>query len=88
MPNLFNDIGRGFDRLLRCKSVNPCFLLFFMCIAGCGIATGVIYLMKGPGEIIEIALFSVTIILIFLLFCSHAYYVNTRRQRSEPLENV
>jgi hypothetical protein len=57
-------------------------------MAGCAIATGVVYLVKGPGEIIEIALFSLTLILIFLLIGSHAYYLRENQQRSQPVENV
>jgi hypothetical protein len=91
MPNPFYNIGRGFDRLLRCKSVNPCFLLFFMCIAACGIATGVVYLVKGPGDIVQLALFSMTVILVCVLFFSHAYYIRQRQplplQGQQP-ENV
>lgn len=84
MPNLIIDIGKGFDRLLHCKSVHPCFLVYFICMAGCAIGTGVIYLVKGPGEIIEIALFSLTVILVCLLFFSHAYYI--RRRQPLPLQ--
>ena len=88
MPNFMYDIGKGVDRLLRCKRVHPCFLVLFLFMAGCAIATGVVYLVKGPGEIIQIALFFLTLILIFLLFGSHAYYVNIRQQTSQPVENI
>lgn len=88
MSNLMNDIGKGVDRLLSCKRVHPCFLVFFLFVAGCAIATGVIYLVNGPGEIIQIALFSLTLILIFLLFVSHVYYVNRKQHASQPPENI
>ena len=88
MPNFMYDIGKGVDRLLRCKRVDPCFLVLFLFMAGCAIATGVVYLVKGPGEIIEIALFSLTLILIFLFIGSHAYYLRENQQRSQPVENV
>ena len=88
MPNLMYHIGKGVDRLLRCKRVHPCFLVLFLFMAGCAIGTGVVYLVKGPGEIIQIALFSITLILIFLFIGSHAYYLNTTQQTSQPVENV
>jgi len=88
MPNFMYDIGKGVDRLLRCKRVHPCFLVFFLFVAGCAIATGVVYLVRGPGEIIQIALFSLTLILIFLLFASHVYYVNRKQQTTQPPENI
>jgi hypothetical protein len=88
MPNLINDIGKGVDRLLRCKRVHPCFLLFFLFVAGCAISTGVVYLVKGPGEIIQIALFSLTLILLFLLIGSHTYYIRGKQQTSQEPENV
>ena len=84
MPNLINDIGKGFDRLLHCKSVHPSFLVFFLFLAGCAIGTGVIYLVKGPGDIVQLALFSMTVILVCVLFFSHAYYIR-QRQQSLPL---
>jgi len=95
MPNIIEKIGKGFHRLLHCKSVHPCFLLFFTFVAGCAIATGVVYLVKGPGEIVQLVLFSCTILLICLIFGSHAYYVKKNPlppsapfQRQGPLENV
>jgi len=88
MPNFMYDIGKGVDRLLRCKRVHPCFLLFFLFVAGCAISTGVVYLVKGPGEIIQIALFSLTLILLFLLIGSHTYYIRGKQQTSQEPENV
>jgi len=91
MPRLINDIGKGFDRLIHCKRVHPCFLAFFLCIAGCAIGTGVVYLVKGPGDIVQLALFGLTVILVCLLFFSHAYYIRQRQplplQGQQP-ENV
>jgi hypothetical protein len=84
MPSLINDIGKGFDRLLHCKSIHPCFLVFFLCIAGCAIGAGVVYLIKGPGDIVQLALFGMTVILVCVLFFSHAYYIRKLRQQ-QPL---
>ena len=81
MPNLIEKIGREFDKMTRCKRVDPCFVLFISCIAGCAIATGGIYMVKGPGEIVELSLFCTTVGLVCLLFFSHAYYI----QRNPPL---
>jgi len=87
MPNPFYNIGKGFDRLIHCKRINPCFLGYFICMAGCAIGTGVIYLVKGPGEIVELALFCLTIVLVCVLFFSHAYYIRRPLQGQQP-ENV
>jgi hypothetical protein len=83
-------LADSFERFLDCKSIHPCFLIFYFLLGVAFTACGGLYLVYGSGNIIEPIMFGVALAVLLFVVVVHAWFhkelqrEKRRQRRQQP----